>query len=75
MTVHQRPNREWIKMKNPNAPAVKREAEEYWDSLSQGGPFPPHLTRLRRASLFHFQNALKEWRRRGSPAPPAIARA
>ena len=23
-------SRDWIKMKNPNAPAVKREAEEEW---------------------------------------------
>jgi ATP-dependent DNA ligase len=23
-------SREWLKMKNPNAPAVKREAEEDW---------------------------------------------
>jgi len=23
-------SRDWIKMKNPNAPAVKREAEEDW---------------------------------------------
>jgi bifunctional non-homologous end joining protein LigD len=23
-------SRDWLKMKNPNAPAVKREAEEYW---------------------------------------------
>jgi ATP-dependent DNA ligase len=23
-------SRHWIKMKNPNAPAVKREAEEEW---------------------------------------------
>jgi hypothetical protein len=23
-------SRDWLKMKNPNAPAVKREAEEDW---------------------------------------------
>jgi hypothetical protein len=28
-------SRDWIKSKNPNAPALKREAEEDW-----GGPFP-----------------------------------
>jgi hypothetical protein len=32
-------SREWLKMKNPNAPAVKREAEEDWD-----GDRPPTPT-------------------------------
>jgi hypothetical protein len=26
----------WLKFKNPNAPAVKREAEEDWGALSPG---------------------------------------
>ncbi len=28
-------SRDWIKMKNPNAPAVKREAEEEWGQNKQ----------------------------------------
>jgi hypothetical protein len=30
-------SRHWIKSKNPQHPAVKREAEEDWEKMSGGG--------------------------------------
>jgi hypothetical protein len=35
--VSKRRSRDWVKSKNPNAPAVKREAEEDWGKWSSAG--------------------------------------
>src|SRR5205814_7097169 len=37
-------SRDWIKSKNPNAPAVRREAEEDWGGMAETGLFQ-RLTR------------------------------
>jgi hypothetical protein len=43
-------SRDWLKMKNPNAPAVKREAEEDWGRHSPVklvSPSPPTIGRTK----------------------------
>ena len=51
--------RDWLKFKNPDAPAVKREAEEEW------GPKEKAMTG-ETGSWFFPAPAAPPWRRRGS---------
>jgi hypothetical protein len=59
----------WIKSKNPNAPAVKREAEEWGHLISEGGlPAAPGKPCSRSASQF------PGWSQLATSAPTPRAR-
>ena len=50
---------DWLKMKNPAAPAVKREAEEVWDKWTYGSTT---VFRGKDSGLIRFQRRCREFR-------------
>jgi hypothetical protein len=49
---------DWLKMKNPAAPAVKREAEEDWGRCRSSSVAAPAILYRRRGSLSHSRRQL-----------------